>query len=64
LAWFQACSHLFVCGGGCAVHALERTGEMNTSECDGIKKKFEVMVKGVFAHSPDVADSPAVLQAP
>jgi hypothetical protein len=37
---------------------------MNTSECDGIKKKFEVMVKGVFAHSPDVADSPAVLQAP
>jgi uncharacterized protein len=44
----QTCSHLFFCGGGCAVHALEKTGNINTSECDGIRKKFEVMVQNVF----------------
>jgi uncharacterized protein len=44
----QTCSHLFFCGGGCAVHALERTGNINVSECDGIKKKFDVMVQSVF----------------
>jgi uncharacterized protein len=44
----QTCSHLFMCGGGCAIHALERTGEINTSECDGLRKKYEIMVKNVM----------------
>jgi uncharacterized protein len=45
----QNCNHLFLCGGGCAVHAYQRTGKYNVSECDGIKKKFAVMVKNVLS---------------
>ncbi len=44
----QKCSHLFFCGGGCAVHAIEQSGDITKSQCDGIKKKFSHMVKGVM----------------
>ncbi|MEG3166122.1 SPASM domain-containing protein [Sphingomonas sp. PB2P19] len=41
----QTCSHLFLCGGGCAVHAIEQTGDITVSQCDGIRKKFRYMVQ-------------------
>lgn len=44
----QSCSYLFFCSGGCAVHAFQRTGNFNVSECDGFQKKFNLMVKNYF----------------
>jgi uncharacterized protein len=48
----QSCNHLFFCGGGCAIHAFERTGDLNVSECDGVKQKFASMAKKYFADPP------------
>jgi uncharacterized protein len=51
----QTCSHLFLCGGGCAIHALERSGDINASECDGFKKKFGWMVRSHLQRSDRAA---------
>ena len=52
----QSCSHLFLCGGGCAIHAYERAGEFNISECDGLKNKFKYMVNSYLDSAGQTTD--------
>lgn len=44
----RKCRYAFYCGGGCAVLAMEHTGEFHTNYCDGFSQRFRASVAEAY----------------
>ncbi len=44
------CSYAFYCGGGCAILALETSGDMYSNFCDGYAKRFKAAVVEAYSN--------------
>lgn len=44
----RKCRYAFYCGGGCAVLAMDHTGEFHTNYCDGFGQRFRASVAEAY----------------
>ena len=58
----RSCRYAFHCGGGCAVLAVEHSGEYLHNHCDGFQESFRMAVREAHAdHLNGVAPGATVM---